>query len=51
MKSRNFNNFSEIREIYPSADQVKRLTVFNTGGQKDRLIVAIHYKYASYLYP
>jgi mRNA interferase HigB len=44
MKSRNFNNFSEIREIYPSADQVKRLTVFNIGGNKARLIVAIHYK-------
>ena len=29
--------------IFPSADQVGKLTVFNIGGNKVRLIAAIHY--------
>ena len=36
-------NFVELRETFPSADQVGKLTVFNIGGNKVRLIVAIHY--------
>lgn len=43
MKSHDFNNFAELRTIYPSADQVGKLTVFNIGGNKARLIAAIHY--------
>ena len=38
-----FQNFTELRETFPSADQVGRLTVFNVGGNKVRLIAAIHY--------
>lgn len=37
------SNFAELREIFPSADQVEGLTVFNIGGNKARLIAAIHY--------
>lgn len=36
-------NFAELREVYPSADQVGNLTVFNIGGNKYRLIVSIHF--------
>ena len=37
------SNFSELRAIFPSADQVDGLTVFNIGGNKARLVAAIHY--------
>ncbi len=36
-------NFTELRTIFPSADQINGLTVFNIGGNKARLIAAIHY--------
>lgn len=38
-----FRSFAELRLIFPSADQVGKLTVFNIGGNKVRLIAAIHY--------
>lgn len=40
---KNFSSFSELREIFPNADQVGKLTVFNIGGNKVRLIAAVHY--------
>ena len=43
MKSRNFSPFVDLRSIFPSADQVGKLTVFNIGGNKARLIAAVHY--------
>jgi mRNA interferase HigB len=43
MKSRTFQSFAELRIVLPSADQVGKLTVFNIGGNKARLIAAIHY--------
>ena len=39
----NFKSFVELREAFSSADQVGQLTVFNIGGNKVRLIAAIHY--------
>ena len=36
-------NFSQLREIFPSADKVDNLTVFNISGNKIRLIAALHY--------
>ena len=36
-------NFSKLREIFLSADKVDNLTVFNIGGNKIRLIAAVHY--------
>ena len=43
MKRNNFDSFAEIRSVFSSADQVGKLTVFNIGGNKVRLIAAIHY--------
>lgn len=42
-KRLNFSNFAELRQTFPSADQVGKLTVFNIGGNNIRLIAAIHY--------
>jgi mRNA interferase HigB len=46
MKSRRFSNFAQLREAFPSADQVDNKTVFNIGGNKYRLIAAFHYNRA-----
>ncbi len=43
VKNSKILNFSELREIFPSADKVDNFTVFNIGGNKIRLIAAIHY--------
>lgn len=43
MKSGSFRSFAELRATFPSADLVGKLTVFNIGGNKARLIAAIHY--------
>ena len=43
MKAEHFRSFAELRAIFPDADRVNRLTVFNIGGGKARLIAAIHY--------
>ncbi|MEP6570824.1 MAG: type II toxin-antitoxin system HigB family toxin [Acidobacteriota bacterium] len=42
-KAGDFSNFVDLRGTLSSADQVGRLTVFNIGGNKIRLIAAIHY--------
>lgn len=43
IKKIDFSSFAELRAIFPSADQVGKLTVFNVGGNKVRLVTAIHY--------
>lgn len=43
MKTRSFQSFAELRATFPNADQVGKLTVFNIGGNKARLIAAVHY--------
>lgn len=43
MKTGQFRSFVELRTTFPSADQVGKLTVFNIGSGKARLIAAIHY--------
>ncbi|MHC4105217.1 MAG: type II toxin-antitoxin system HigB family toxin, partial [Planctomycetota bacterium] len=43
VKHTEFNSFAELRQTFPSADQVGKLTVFNIGENKARLIAAIHY--------
>jgi len=43
MKRYNFANFVSLRSVFPSADQVGKVTVFNIGGNKTRLIAAVHY--------
>ena len=39
----NFDNFSQLRATFPSADKIGNLIVFNIGGNKYRLIAAIHF--------
>ncbi|MEM9354116.1 MAG: type II toxin-antitoxin system HigB family toxin [Planctomycetota bacterium] len=41
-----WKGFAELRQTYPSADQVGRCTVFNIGGNKYRLVVRIQFKYS-----
>ena len=43
VKNNSFRSFSELRLLFPSADKVGNLTVFNIGGNKARLIAALHY--------
>jgi mRNA interferase HigB len=42
-KTKDFKSLAELRKTFGSADQVGNLTVFNIGGNKVRLIAAIHY--------
>jgi mRNA interferase HigB len=43
MRTRNFQNFSEIQRVFASADYVEGFTVFDIGGNKYRLITVVHY--------
>jgi len=43
MRANDYASFAELRAAFPGADQVGKLTVFNIGGNKARLIAAIHY--------
>ena len=43
IKSNNFSSLAELKLMFPTADQVGRLTVFNVGGNKVRIVAAIHY--------
>ncbi len=43
MRRENFRNWKELRTVFPSADFVDAWVVFNIGGNKYRLITAIHF--------
>ena len=43
MKRRNFASFAELRSVFPTADRVGKLTVFNIRGNSARLVATIHY--------
>jgi mRNA interferase HigB len=43
LKQNDYADISELRSAFPHADQVTGLTMFNIGGNKVRLITAIHY--------
>ena len=43
IKQNDFLSFAELRMMFSSADKVGKLTVFNIGGNKVRIIAAIHY--------
>ncbi|MBI3934697.1 MAG: type II toxin-antitoxin system HigB family toxin [Acidobacteria bacterium] len=43
MKRCSVASFAELRSVFPTADHVGKLTVFNIGGNKVRLVAAIHY--------
>jgi mRNA interferase HigB len=42
-KGQNFSSFEDLRSTFSTADKVGKLTVFNIGGNKARLVAAIHY--------
>ncbi len=43
VKKRGFSSFEELRSLFATTDRVGKLTVFNIGGNKVRLIAAVHY--------
>ena len=43
MRKNRFSNLAKLRETFSHADQVGKFTVFNIGGNKVRLIAAVHY--------
>lgn len=43
MKGTLFSSLPHLREVFPHADVVDDLTVFNICGNKFRLITAVHY--------
>lgn len=43
MQRTEFGSFAELRATFPSADMIDDLIVFNIGGNKYRLIAAIHF--------
>ncbi|NET57964.1 MAG: type II toxin-antitoxin system HigB family toxin [Symploca sp. SIO2E6] len=43
INSARFQTFDELRSVFPSADLVGNLIVFNIGGNKYRLITSIHF--------
>jgi len=43
LSAANFQTFDALRSVFPSADRVGDLIVFNIGGNKYRLIASIHF--------
>ncbi len=43
VKRNNYSSLPNLKLMFPTADQVGKLTVFNVAGNKVRLIAAIHY--------
>lgn len=43
MSRTDFGSFAKLRKVFPSADKVGKFTVFDIGGNKYRLVAAIHY--------
>ena len=43
MEKSNIENFSQLRETFPTADKVENCVVFNISGNKYRLIAVIHF--------
>lgn len=43
MKKSRFRDIVDLRKVFPHADIVGRLVVFNIGGNKVRLVAAIHF--------
>src|SRR5262249_13190117 len=44
IENTDWRNFGDVRESFPSADQVGALVVFNVGGNKYRVIADVHYR-------
>ncbi len=39
-----WSDFASVRQTFPAADLFERCVIFNIGGNKYRLIAAIHYR-------
>ena len=44
-----FRSFSDVRKLFPGADQVGHRIVFNLGGNKFRVIAEVRYEHAEIL--
>lgn len=44
VKNTDFNHFADIKELFPSADQVGNFVVFNIGGNNFRLVALLRYQ-------
>lgn len=44
VKKADFKTFQDVKNLFPSADQVKGFTVFNIGGNNYRLIAYISFR-------
>lgn len=44
VKQARWNNFAQLRQVFPSADLVGRLIVFNIGGGNYRLVARVEYR-------
>lgn len=45
-----WQNLVELRQTFPSADQVGNFTVFNISGNNYRLITLVDYKFQKFLF-
>jgi len=43
VKNSDFLTFNDLRSVFPSADKVDDLIVFDIGGNKYRLITSVHF--------
>ncbi len=43
LEENNFKNFTELKQIFGSVDRVGKFYVFDIGGNKLRIITAIHF--------
>ena len=43
MQERDYGSFEELRSVFPHADRVGNLTVFNIAGNSARLVTYIYY--------
>ena len=43
MDKTNFSHFNHLKQAFPNVDQVGKCTIFDVGGNKVRVIAAIHY--------
>ena len=43
VKNNNFSSLTKLKEYFSNADMVGKLTVFNIGGNKVRLVAAMHF--------
>lgn len=43
MNKTDYNSLNELKRTFPSVDRIQNLFVFNIGGNKARLVAAVHF--------